>query len=212
MRSPRSASACTCPSAWRRIRRCWLPMRSRWSSRPGTTASCSAVLWPATASSWSCAMCRGMLRPSKSDFPISPRAACRTGSVSSVSVAMAAMCRRRWRCSVAAACVRTSARCCSRPPVRRCSTRCWRRAWSRATGTRRWTAKSGCSMAAAACSARSRGRICWPIVSAASTFIPAAHCGARANCAAPVPPPSWSWARSPMRNRSHCAPAWKAPA
>ena len=117
-------------------------------------------------------------------------------------VATAATCLPHWRCSVAAACARTSVRCCCQPPARRCSIVCSPRAWSRATGINRWTVKCGCSMAAAACSAPNPTPTCWPSAWPVSTSIPARRCGAKASCAAPTLHVSWSWPRWTTRNRS----------
>ena len=116
----------------------------------------------------------------------SPAAACPTISASSASAATATTSPMHWRCSPAAASAANNARSCCRPRVRNCSTGCWRARVADGSGTTASMARSGCSTAAAACSARSRGTRRWPRAWPRSTSIPAGRCGARADCARPA--------------------------
>ena len=188
MPSPVSVSACTCRARWRRIWRAWCRTISR-SSRPhGIRASCRGERWRATASNWSCGMWRAIEPPSRRGSATLPRTACPTGSASSASAAMAAMWRRRWRCSPVAGCAATSVRCCSRPRVRSFSTACWRPAWPTAAGIAAWRARSGCWRAAAASSAPSPGAARWRSAWRISTSIRRDRCGGRVPPARKRPP------------------------
>ena len=113
----------------------------------------------------------------------SPRAACPTISASSASAATAATSPTRWRCSRAGACAATQR---SHPAVGGAlgavQPGAGRARAATAAGTAGWTARSGCSTAAAACSARNRGAMSWPSAWPLSTSIPAGRCGAAAHC------------------------------